>query len=117
MTPYAVTAGRANRSRAWLLLPLLAATNLLYHFPPLFGVVSVAVERDEFHGLELTREAYRQIVTDPQTLSRIVHHWLAAVAMAGLAFMWLGIRQPRTSEATNSSGRYCGEAGSRYLRR
>jgi hypothetical protein len=103
MTPYAVTAGRAKRSRAWLLLPLLAATNLLYHFPPLFGVVSVAVERDEFHGLELTREAYRQIVTDPQTLSRIVHHWLAAVAMAGLAFMWLGVLQPRTTEASKGA--------------
>jgi hypothetical protein len=92
MTPYAFVAARPNRSRMWPVLPLLAATNLLYHFPPLFGVVSVAAERDAFHGIELTRDVYRQVVTDPQTLSRIVHHWLAAVAMAGLALMSLGHR-------------------------
>ncbi len=99
MTPYSMTAGRTKQSRAWLLLPLLAATNLLYHFPPLFGVVSVAVEREEFHGLELTRDIYRQILTDPQTLSRIVHHWLAAVAMAGLALMVIS-----TARGTHKTG-------------
>jgi hypothetical protein len=92
MTPYALVSKEANRSRVWLLLPLLAATNLLYHFPPLFGVVSVAAERESFHGLDLTRDVYRQIATDPQTLSRIVHHWLAALAMAGLTLTYLGSR-------------------------
>jgi hypothetical protein len=103
MTPYALMSKGANRSRVWLLLPLLAATNLLYHFPPLFGVVSVAAERDAVHGLELTRDVYRQIATDPQTLSRIVHHWLAALALAGLTLAYLGSRGRKSESSTDDA--------------
>jgi hypothetical protein len=103
MTPYALVSKGANRSRVWLVLPLLAATNLLYHFPPLFGVVSVAAERESFHGLELTRDVYRQVATDPQTLSRIVHHWLAAIAMAGLTLTYLGSRGKKSESPTDDA--------------
>jgi hypothetical protein len=81
------------RHRWWhRLLAVLAATNLLYHFPPLFTMISTLSMRPDLKGQVLDVDLYRQLLFDGETLSRVVHHWLAGVAVAAVAAMMLGAR-------------------------
>ncbi len=72
-------------------LPVLAATNLAYHFAPLFAMVAVWSTRaalpEEFHYLELVR--------DPEIASRTLHVLLASVAVSGIALMGSALRMAR----------------------
>lgn len=66
----------------WWMLPLLASTNLAYHFPTLFGVVAVASTRE---GEWAQSTGFRLAMLDPEVLSRTLHHTLASFAVTGLA--------------------------------
>jgi hypothetical protein len=73
-------AGRATH-RA---LAVLAATNLLYHFPPMMVVIAdVATGQLDAPGV-IDAAAYRRLAFTPAVLSRSLHHILSAVALAGL---------------------------------
>ncbi len=77
------------------LLAVLAATDLAYHFPPLFAVLNLLGSRAELAGQELTSSLYRRLLLDPQVLAMVAHVWLAAVAVTGVAVMRLAAAAER----------------------
>lgn len=89
------------------LLAVFCATNLLYHFPPLFVVVSEVSTRPELRDEIITPALIRSQLLDGETLSRTVHHWLAAVSAGGLLVAWFAVR------AKDSTAHTVGEAQKR----
>jgi hypothetical protein len=85
-----------NRLRNWRLvhrgLAIAAASNLLIHFPALFAIVSVVSTRAQLWGEKLDRSGYWTLLLDGEVLSRVVHVWLAAFAVTGVALMALASR-------------------------
>ena len=77
----------AISARRWLiiLLFLLAATNLIYHFAPLFVVVG------HLQGLSditpLTKADLRSLTFSAPVLARVLHHLLAGVAIVATLLM------------------------------
>ena len=101
MVPYVLMWDRAASQRWWhRLLAVLAATNLLYHFPPLFVMLSLMMSRPELAGEALDRSLYVELFTDPETLARVAHHWLSATATTGVALMLLATRPSAASART-----------------
>ncbi len=82
------------------LLAVLAATNLLYHFPPLLTMLSVIPTRPELAGQVIDLQTYRSLLVDPEVVSRSVHVILASFAMAGVYLMGLA---PRLARGANAS--------------
>ena len=60
------------------LLPLLSGTNLMYHFPYLFVILS-----DVAAGLVKPESTFRQLIVDGSVTARVVHFGMAAFAMTG----------------------------------
>jgi hypothetical protein len=73
-------------------LAVVAATDLIYHFPPLFAVVSTLSLRPNLWGVPLDHALYWRLLLEGDTLSRVVHDWLAAWAVGGVAVMLLSLR-------------------------
>ena len=87
------------RNRPWLhgLFAVLAATNLLYHFPPLMVVLNALAVRPEMVTEPIiTRPIYRELMLRPDVLSQSLHFVVASVAAAGVALVVVAWRQ-RTS--------------------
>ncbi|MEX2141639.1 MAG: hypothetical protein WD894_20405 [Pirellulales bacterium] len=98
MIPYVVLWERVGGRRWWhRLLAILAATNLLYHFPPLFTMLSLMSSRPELAGETLDRSLYVELFTDAETLARVAHHWLSSLATTGVALMLLATRGDASS--------------------
>lgn len=75
---------RQTRVRAWTsaVLLLVAALNLLYHFPTLFSVIgSLAVRPERWDG----GLSFVDLMLEPEPLSLAVHFALASFTAAGLA--------------------------------
>jgi hypothetical protein len=74
----------------WLhgLWAVLAATNLLYHFPPLMAVLGTLAVRPEF-ALEpvITRGVFRPLMVRPEILSQSVHFAIASLAVSAIVLM------------------------------
>jgi hypothetical protein len=103
MAPYAMLWERARNQRFWhRLLAILAATNLLYHFPPLFTMLSLMNTRPELGAAVLDRALYVQLLTDPELMARVAHHWLASLATAGGVLLLLAAPRDRTAEQPGS---------------
>jgi hypothetical protein len=94
-----------QRRLAHRVLAIAAASNLLLHFPALFAIVSVLSTRPELLHHSLDRSGYKQLLLDPEVLSRVAHVWLAAFAVSGMALMGLGWRAGRGEERDPSSSR------------
>ncbi|MCA9199333.1 MAG: hypothetical protein KDA87_17425 [Planctomycetales bacterium] len=108
MVPYAMVwdrAVRGGRIFKWLhrTVAVLAATNLLYHFPVLFRViVLVANGRSGKDGANDIRAAeFRELGFTPEVISFACHFALASVAVVGVALMWRTVRMP--ANATDDS--------------
>lgn len=71
------------------LLAILAATNLLYHFPPLMKLVRAAASADEVQ--QLTRSEFRDLVFNVHSVSVWLHFCVAAVATAGVVLVWISL--------------------------
>ena len=71
-------------------LAIFSATNLLYHFPPLF--TAMANHRNSEPGVSLTPADFRQIIFSQEVMSISVHFWLASIAVSGIVVMMLGRR-------------------------
>ncbi len=74
------------------LLALLAATDLMYHFPPLFTILTVLDRRADLAGQTLSSSLYRSLMLDPQVLAMSAHVWLAAIAVTGIMTMRMAAR-------------------------
>ncbi len=91
---------RPGTGRVWgrRALGLMAGTNLLYHFPPLFAVIAAYGVRPEAHGQALN---FRAAMIDPEVLAHTVHFVLASFAVVGVAIMGYALVLART-EAESS---------------
>jgi hypothetical protein len=90
MFAYLALWNRWSERRFWHgLLAVLAATNMLYHFPPLWTMVTTLAQHPQMAELHIDPVQYRRLLVDPEIASRVVHSWLAAVAVAGTAVVWL----------------------------
>lgn len=73
------------RRRGWQwLLAIAAGTNLGYHFPALFTIVSLVSERPELWGETIK---FRELLMDRETLARVAHFWFASFAVTGVLAM------------------------------
>jgi hypothetical protein len=79
-------AGRRFWHRA---LAVAAASDLLYHFPPLFTAVTVVAARPE---LAAERPRFVSLLIEPEVLTRTFHHWLAGLAVTGVYVAWMALR-------------------------
>ncbi len=82
--------------RPWLhgLFAVLAATNLMYHFPPLMIVLGQLSARPELTDAAIiTRSVYRQLMLRPEVIANVLHFALASAAVTGLLLMHLASRQ------------------------
>ncbi len=108
LTCMAAYLGLWNRLRDWRwvhwLLPIAAASNLLLHFPALFAVVSVVSTRSELWGHALDRAGYQWLLVDPEVMSRVIHVWLAAFAVSGMALMAIASRVAGDQEDQVAAG-------------
>jgi hypothetical protein len=94
MFAYVMLWNTARGRRFWhRLLAVMAATNVLYHFPPLFTMLSLMSSRPELADATLDRSLYVELFTDGETLARVSHHWLSSLATAGVALMLLASRR------------------------
>ena len=82
------------------LLALLAATDLMYHFPPLFAMLALLDRRTELAGQTLTSSLYRTLLVDPQVMAMVAHVWLAAIAVTGILVMRLAAATRQPSDQT-----------------
>ncbi len=93
MAAYVLLWRRWTGHRIWhRVLAVFAATNLMYHFPPLFTIISVLSLRPDLKVETLDRATFRKMLLDGEVLSRVIHHWLAGVAVAAGMAMVLAIR-------------------------
>ena len=83
------------RGRPWLhgIWALLAATNLLYHFPPLMvGIRQLAARPELVLDPVVDRGSFRPLILRPEILSQSIHFVLASVAVTGVLLMWIAGR-------------------------
>lgn len=69
------------------LVAIAAATNLLYHFPPLFSVLSELAQTDG--NTVLTSSDYRTWLLQPLIWAKTTHVWGASFAVAGIVLSYL----------------------------
>jgi hypothetical protein len=94
----ATTCCGAKRRLRWL-LPLLAGTNLLYHFPPLFLIFSQLNPS----GAELTSAEFRARLVDGYVMARTAHFCLAAVAVSGMTLVIYSLKKGGSAETTEQT--------------
>ena len=111
MAVYAAGWQRIGR-RPWLHagIGLLAATDLIYHFPPLFAAIAVLETRPELWGRELAYTEFLKLLVEPETLARLVHFLLASIAVTGALVMYYSLGM-RRREAEEDAGRVAAWGG------
>jgi hypothetical protein len=96
-------------------LPVMAATDLMFHFPPLFAIVSVLANRPQQRSVlseGLSRSEYYALLLDSEVLARVVHVWLAAIAVAGAVAIVLAFR--RTAGQQNDAPKAIATSAARW---
>jgi hypothetical protein len=89
--PSAGTAVAAAR----MFLLLFTATNLLYHFPPLFLVASRLSDAGAASGPPVTPALFRQEMAGGEVASLAVHFTIASLAVTGVMLLGLALRVKR----------------------
>ena len=99
--------GRAGGSFRWMatrgLVAVLAATNLLYHFPILFAVADRLAVTGQTHGERITGAAFRRLMVEGEAPALAVHVTLASVAMAGMVLLGLALRWLKRGETATAT--------------
>lgn len=95
-----------RNGRKWLqrTLAVLAGTNLIYHFPPLFAAISLVASTPKYWGQPLTSAEFRKLLFAPQVLSQSVHIWLASFAVVGVLLMFYALKLRKKTRAANDLG-------------
>lgn len=73
-------------------LAILAATNLMYHFPTFFVIFSKFRDEGKLQP-GLTSVDYRSMILDPEVMARSTHYLLASIAMSGVVVMLLALKE------------------------
>ncbi len=92
------TAARAGRS----LLAVLAATNLMYHFPPLFVVVA-KLGSGELAQVGQDDLPFMRLAWQGEALALTVHFWLASLAVAGMMLALIVTRWTVSDDAESAA--------------
>jgi hypothetical protein len=79
--------------------PLLSGTNLMYHFPPLFVVISQLSASPPASREPLTSAQFMALMLSGEVLARSTHFWLAAAAMCGVMLIGYALRLRRRGAA------------------
>jgi len=99
-------AGRAGGG--WLCahraLAVLAATNLMYHFPPLFGVIAQLAAQGDLARGPLDAAGFRAEAGAGPVWPMTVHFWLASLAVTGVFAMAWGPGRERWRDSATSAG-------------
>ncbi len=82
------TGARVGRS----LLAILAATNLMYHFPPLFVLVGKLASGELASTTDAHDVPFTRLMWQGEVLALTVHFWLASLAVAGVALAVAAVR-------------------------
>jgi hypothetical protein len=91
--------GKAGGSR-WAmaargLIAVLAATNLLYHFPILFSVAAHLVDGGQTGGGRIDAAEFRRLMIAGDAPALAIHVVLASVAVSGIVLLGLALRWQR----------------------
>ena len=79
---------------------LLNATNLLYHFPPLFAVASkLAADASLSSAATIRGAEFRRLAWSGETPALVIHVILASIAVAGVMLLGLALRWQRKDES------------------
>ena len=81
------------------LIVLLAASNLLYHFPPLFAVAAKIADGWRPEADLITPAMFRVQLVTPAVASQSVHFVLASIAAAGVVILGFSLRLRRDPTA------------------
>jgi hypothetical protein len=84
-------------------IALLAATNLLYHFPILFAVATQLSDAAQASREELTSAAFRRLMISGMTPALAIHVTLASVAVSGMVLIGLATRYGSRGEQTRAA--------------
>jgi hypothetical protein len=74
------------------LLAVLAATNLVYHFPPLFSAIASLERQTNAAAGELSYLEFLRLQMQPEVLWRVAHFLLAALAVCGTMLLAEAVR-------------------------
>jgi len=85
------------------LVAVLAATNLLYHFPVLFSVADRLANAGPVSSARITGAEFRRLMVEAETPALAVHVALASVAMAGVMLLGFALRGLRRGESASAS--------------
>lgn len=80
---------RSSRKSFWQrglsrLLPILAATNLLYHFPTLFTILGLIARGEVSVESPVDSSEFRQLLLHGEVIWFTLHFWLASFAVTGI---------------------------------
>ena len=89
---------RPTRTILLVVLSILAATDLMFHFPPMFTIVATAARRPELVQATIERTTYYQLLVDGEVLSRVTHVWLASVAVTAMTVCLIAIAGAREED-------------------
>ncbi len=98
---------RPDGSRRWVpavghrALGLVAATDLAYHLPVLFAVLVALSTRPEWWD---PTPSFLTMLLAPQVWVRVLHGWVAAVAVCGGALLLMACRWPEESPEARRLG-------------
>ena len=90
-------------------LAIVAATNLIYHFPPLFVTINSMAATSDGNTSLLTISELRQLMFSPLILAHMTHHLVAAVACTAVCLMlvlrYVAAGQPKNPTADDEAAR------------
>src|SRR5688572_13601826 len=93
MCGYAWAWPRVRRPALWHhVVALLAATDLIYHFPPLFAAITVLQGRSSLPAGELGYTGFLALMVTPETVARVIHFLLTSVIVTGGLILLYGSR-------------------------
>jgi hypothetical protein len=99
--------GKSDGSRGAMmgrsLVALLAAANLLYHFPILFSVATQLGDAGQTGGERLTAAAFRRLMISGTAPALAIHVALASLAVSGMLLIGLATRYAARGEETRAA--------------
>jgi hypothetical protein len=94
--------GSGGAMAARSLIAVLAATNLLYHFPVLFSVAAHLADAGEVAGARIGGAEFRRLMVMDDTPAIWIHAVLASLAMPGVMLLGLAFRRLQQGDAASA---------------
>lgn len=80
------------------LVALLAATNLLYHFPTLFSLIA-GMSAGRFESRPVDSATFRKLIVNQEVWALTCHFLCASIAVSAAALLWRASRLPGPSNS------------------